>query len=153
MEGYKHLVECHCVLPQFRKSENPIFHKFVVFSEVDESGGVIPKFSRCENCGAVHKVIDICQSEIVLKKEDSKNVMTKNDISSSLPKDLVKLFEEYNLGIADYEFAKFIIDNSKWGSSIVLSKESEDDGFSGKVLKFVEPNKFRVDPFFDKDFV
>ena len=151
MEGYKHLIDCHCVLPQYRSVENPIFHKFVVFSQLDESGGVIPKLVRCENCGAVHKVIDICKSEIMVSKEESRNVMSKSDVATSLPSDLVKLLEDYQLGLADFELAKFIIDNERWGDSIILSKEKEDDGFTGKVLKFISPTKFRVDPFFDKD--
>jgi len=153
MEGYKHLVECHCVLPQYRKSENPIFHKIVVFSEVDESGTVIAKLSRCENCGAVHKVFDICKSEIMISKEDSKNVLTKKDVSASLSKDLVSLFEENELGIADYELAKFYIDNNVWGSAIILTREPDEDGFSGKVVKIMAADRFRVEPYFDKDYV
>ena len=153
MEGYKHLVECHCVLPQYRKMENPIFHKFVVFSVLDEEGNVIPKMSQCNNCGAVHKVVDICKSEIAPGKDETKSVLTKNDIARSLPQQISEMFEEYQLGVADYEFAKFIIENEKWGSLIVLSREAEGDGYAGKSLNFVGPNKYRVDPYFDTDLV
>ena len=153
MEGYKHLVECHCVLPQYRKLENPIFHKFVVFSVLDEEGNVIPKMSQCNNCGAVHKVVDICKSEIVPGKDETKSVLTKNDIARSLPQQISEMFEEYQLGVADYEFAKFIIDNEKWGSLIVLSREAEGDGYTGKALNFIGPSKYRVDPYFDTDLV
>lgn len=153
MEGYKHLIECHCVLPQYRKLENPIFHKFVVFSLLDDEGNVIPKMSQCNNCGAVHKVVDICQSEIAAGKDETKSVLTKNDISRSLPSQLVGLLEEYELDVADYEFSKFIIENEKWGSVIILSKEQEGDGYAGKSLNFVGPNKYRVDPFFATDTV
>lgn len=153
MEGYKHLIECHCVLPQYRNTTNPIFHKFVVFSVIDDDGAVVSSLSRCENCGAVHKVIDICKSEIMTSKEDSRSLLTKRDLSSSLPAQLVQLFEEYGLSISDYEAAKFYIDNEKWGSTIILNKELEEDGFSGKMLTFVSSEKFRVDPFFYKDTV
>lgn len=151
MEGYKHLIECHCVLPQFRKMAEPIFHKFVVFSEVDDSGAVVAKLARCENCGAVHKVHDICSSEIMTSKEDSRNVLTKKDIAPALPKQLVELLEEYGLGIADYEAARFYIENQKWGSNIVLTREQEEEGSSGKLLVFSGPEKFRVDPYFDRN--
>ena len=154
MEGYKHLIECHCVLPQYRKLENPIFHKFVVFSVLDEEGNVIPKMSQCNNCSAVHKVVDICTSEIAPGKDETRSVMTKNDVARSLPKQLVELLEEYQLEVADYEFAKFIIDNQKWGSLIVLSKEIEEDGgFAGKTLNFIGPEKYRIDPYFATDMV
>jgi hypothetical protein len=154
MEGYKHLIECHCVLPQFRKMENPVFHKFVVFSELDDEGNVVPKLSQCNNCGAIHKVVDICISEIAPGKDETRSVLTKNDVARSLPKQLVELLEEYQLEVADYEFAKFIIENQKWGSLIVLSKESEEEGgFAGKTLNFVGPEKYRVDPYFTTDTV
>lgn len=153
MDGYKHLIECHCVLPQYRNIPNPVFHKFVVFSVVEDDGSVVPSLSRCENCGAVHKVIDICKSEIMTAKEDSRSVLTKRDLSSSLPAQLVQLFEEYSLSTCDYEAAKFYIENEKWGATIILSKEKEDDGFSGKMLTFLSGEKFRVDPFFYRDSV
>lgn len=154
MEGYKHLIECHCVLPQFRKMENPVFHKFVVFSELDDEGNVVPKLSQCNNCGAIHKVVDICISEIAPGKDETRSVLTKNDVARSLPKQLVELLEEYQLEVADYEFAKFIIENQKWGSLIVLSKEAEEEGgFAGKTLNFVGPEKYRVDPYFATDMV
>jgi len=154
MQGYKHLIECHCVLPQYRKMENPIFHKFVVFSELDEEGNVLPKMAQCNNCGAIHKVVDICISEIAPGKDEAKSVLTKNDVSRSLPKQLVELLEEYQLEIADYEYAKFIIENQKWDSLIVLSKEAEEaGGFAGKTLKFVGPDRYRVDPYFSTDTV
>ena len=153
MQGYKHLIECHCVLPQYRKMANPIFHKFVVFSTVDDEGNVVPKMSQCNNCGAVHKVVDICVSEIAPGKDETKSVLTKNDLARSLPKQLVELLEEYELEVADYEYSKFIIENQKWGSMIILSKETEEDGYAGKTLNFVGPEKYRIDPYFDRDTV
>ena len=150
MQGYKHLIECNCVLPQYRKSAKPIFHKFVVFSIVDDGGDVISKLVQCENCGTLHKVHDICKSEIVPGKDESKSVITKKDISTSLPKQIFDLLEEYQLGISDYEAAKFYLENELWGSIIVLTREVEGDGYAGKVLNFVAANKFRIDPYFDK---
>lgn len=154
MQGYKHLIECHCVLPQYRKMENPIFHKFVAFSVLDDDGNVLPKTVQCNNCGAIHKVVDICVSEIVPGKDEAKSVLTKSDVSRSLPEQLATLLEEYQLEVADYECAKFIIENEKWGSTITLSKEVEESGgYAGKSLNFVGPNKYRIDPFFATDTV
>lgn len=153
MQGYKHLIECHCVLPQYRKLDEPIFHKFVVFSEIDDEGMVTPKLVRCENCGAVHKVYDICMSEIATSKEDSKSVITKKDVAPSLPKQLVEVLEEYQMSVADYEAAKFYIENQKWGSSIILTREPEEGGSSGKMLVFVGSEKFRIDPYFDRNVI
>ena len=153
MQGCKHLIECHCVLPQYRKLEKPIFHKFVVFSEVDDDGNVVPKMAQCNNCGAIHKVVDICVSEISPGRDESKSIVTKVDVARSLPTQLVEVLNEYEMGVADFEHAKFIVDNEQWGALIVLSREPEGDGYAGKTLNFVGPNKYRVDPYFDKDTV
>lgn len=151
MTGYKHLVECNCVLPQYSKHKNPIFHKFVVFSIVDDSGTVIPKNVQCGNCGTIHKIYDICKSEIIPGKDESKSVITKKDVSASLPKQLVELLDEYELGVADFEASRFYIDNEMWGSSIILSRETDESGYTGKMVTFVGPDKYRVDPYFWKD--
>ena len=45
--------------------DNPLFHKFTVFSEFDSEGEIIPKIAKCNNCGVIHKVIDFCRSEII----------------------------------------------------------------------------------------
>jgi hypothetical protein len=134
--------------------ENPVFHKFVAFSVLDEDGNVLPKMAQCNNCGAIHKVVDICVSEIAPGKDEAKSVLTKSDISRSLPEQLAGLLEEYQLDVADYEYAKFIIENERWGSMIILSKEAEENGgYAGKSLNFVGPNKYRIDPFFATDMV
>ena len=133
---------------------NPIFHKFVVFSLVDDEGNVVPKMSQCNNCGAVHKVVDICISEIVPGKDETRSVVTKNDVARSLPKQLVEILEEYQLDVADYEMTKHIIENQLWGSLIILSREAEESGgFAGKTLKFAEADKYKIEPYFDTDMV
>ena len=50
MIGTKHLIQCHCVLPQFRKMDNPIFHKFVVYSRFSEESIVEERLVKCNNC-------------------------------------------------------------------------------------------------------
>lgn len=153
MKGYKHLIECHCVLPQYRKMANPLFHKFVVFSMEDDEGNVIPKMSQCNNCGAIHRVVDFCKSEIAPGKDETKSVITKIDVARSLPKQLVEVLDEYQMEVPDFELAKFYVDNQQWGSIIVLSREVEGEGYAGKVLNFVGPDRYRIDPYFDTDMV
>ena len=43
MPGIKHLIQCHCILPQYRNIDDPIFHKFIVFSKMDSNGDLIPR--------------------------------------------------------------------------------------------------------------
>lgn len=147
MQGVKHLVECHCILPQYKNKVPTIYHKFVVFSTIDDSDTVVSTQVQCNNCGTIHKIIDVCRSEIVAGKDESKLVERKEDVSISLPKSLVDLFDTYQLEIADFQHARFIIENQLWDSTIVLSSEVENDVKAGKIVRFVSKESFRVEPF------
>ena len=147
-QGIKHLIQCHCILPQYRNSQNPVFHQFTVFSIVDtESDTVAPKFSSCNNCGAVHKVIDIQKSEIITGHDEVSTAMSIEDFVLSLPRDLFDLLQVYNREVADFEHAQFIIENKIWGQHIILSREELDDHTQGKMVKFLEKNKFKVESY------
>jgi len=145
--GYKHLVECHCVLPQFRHKEKVVYHKFTVFSVVDESDTVTPSLAQCNNCGTVHQVFDVCKSEIIAGKDESRAVEKKEDVCLSLPSSLVELFASYRLELADLQHARFILENEKWDSIIVLTSERTGTVREGKLVRFVSHEKFRVEPF------
>ena len=147
-KGIKHLIQCHCILPQYRAQKDPTFHQFVVFSKLDiESDTVEPTFAECNNCGIVHKVIDICKSEIITGREDLRTQMSIDDYVHSLPTSLFELLQSYDKDISDFQHAEFIIDNNDWGHHIVLTKEEVDDYVQGKLVKFVSSDKFRVESY------
>lgn len=147
MAGQQHLIQCHCVLPQFRGRKDPIYHKFVVFSLIDESDTVIPKFVQCNNCGTVHKVYDICKSEIITGKEDLKNVAKIEDFKFMLPNDLVNLLLNYACDINIWENVYFVMSKELWGSRVVLTRESVNDDTIGKVLIFKNERQFLVEDY------
>ena len=97
MVGVRHLIQCHCVLPQYRKSENPIFHKFVVFSMIDKNEEVLSKFAECNNCGVIHNITDICKSEIVHSVEDARSIVTIDDIIPTLPPNIVSILSSHKI--------------------------------------------------------
>jgi len=147
LEGVKHLVQCHCILPQFKESSDPVFHKFVVFSIIDDSDTVQPKFAQCNNCGIVHKVTDICKSELT-NKEDAKFIPNIDDIKFSIPADLTKLLESYQSDIATWEQAEWIYLTKRWDQWITLAKEESEDGdVHGKRLIFTDDGRFRIEAF------
>lgn len=152
MEGVKHLISCHCMLPQYANRKNPIFHKFVVFSEIDDTDAVVPKIVSCNNCGAVHKITEIGKSEISTDRA-IKSQMTKEDIKSCLPDNLVKILDSYNADLCTWEEAKFYIDNQKWGRTIVLAKDEEKGMIQGKVLHILGSMSFRIESFVRNDIV
>ena len=145
--GIKHLVECHCILPQYKNFKEPKFHKFVVFSIIDDSDTCIPKIVNCNHCGAAHRVFDICKSEILVGNEDTRVTANREDFKISLPISLYELLCDYKMDVPDFEYAQYILDNELWGSTMVLSRDLIDEKIEGKVLKFVEKERFRVESF------
>ena len=120
MSGDKHLIQCHCVLPQFRKMANPVFHKFVVFSKTDEEGDVIQKIAKCNNCGVLHKVVDFCKSEVIYGIDESFATMTISDISNEIPEKIREILESHNCDIATWEQISDIIENKYWKKLTML---------------------------------
>lgn len=153
MNGIKHLIECHCVLPQYRNSTNPVFHKFVVFSIIDNSDTVIPKYVQCNNCDVVHKVFDICKSEIAMGKDELRAVIRKEEILLGMRQDVISVLESYNVDLPTWENVKFILDNKKWGSFVVLAKDTLDNEDTGKALVFESAEKFKIETFITKSLI
>ena len=147
----KHLIQCHCVLPQYKNSMDPVFHQFSVFSIIEnDSDTVVPKFAECNNCGAAHKIIDICKSEILTGKDEVRTQMSIEDIQYSLPSSLFELLISYNRDLPDFEHAQFIIENEQWNRHIVLTREELDDYVQGKLVRFIAADKFRVESYTSK---
>jgi len=114
---------------------------------------VLATYAQCNNCDTIHKIYDICKSEIIAGKDESAAVEQINDIQISLPSSLFELFENYQLEISDYQYARFVLENKLWDSTIILSSENEDETKSGKLLRFVAEDQFRVEPFTRQEIV
>ena len=139
------MIQCHCILPQYRGVKNPVFHKFLVFSTIDtESDTVIPKFTACNNCGAAHKVFDIAKSEIITGRDEVPTAMSIDDYTMSLPRGACLIFYNHiNRRIADFEHAQFIIESNLWGDHIVLTREELDEFIQGKLVKFMSKDHLK----------
>lgn len=144
-----HLIKCQCVLPQLLHKEKIIFHKFPVFSVI-ENDIVLQKIVQCTNCGILHKVHEIGQSTILNGKEDSPALLTIEDIKTSLPQNVISVMEAYNLDISRWEQAKFIFENKLYNQTVVLASEEIDGNIQGKLLKFQENNTIKIESFFQQ---
>ena len=147
MEGIKHLIECHCVLPQYRRRDDPVFHKFIVFSIIDDSDTVVPKYAQCNNCEVVHKITDLCRSEVLGGRDELRSVITIDDLKIMIPEDITRVLESYDCDLPTWENIQFILQNKKWGSSVIVSREDLEDERHGKMLTLVGPNKSKIEPF------
>ena len=142
-QGIKHLVTCRCVLPQFEENPDPPLHQFVVFSVlVDDQ--VIPKYVQCNACDIVHKVTDICKTEIMAGREHMGSIMTVDDIKMGLPEQLVVMLEKHDVDKATWEQAKWIIENERWGEHIILSSETIDGLKQIKYVRILGKGLFQM---------
>jgi hypothetical protein len=126
--------------------QNPPPHSFVVFSIIDEDGNVIEKNAQCNNCGIIHRVYDLCKSEI-LSKEKIGTILTEKDITLMIPSSLSELLLNYSCDISTWEQVHFIITNEKWGESVILSKEYSDGIYSGKRLTINGITQMKIESF------
>ena len=140
-----HLVECQCILPIYKNKTKPLYHKFKVFS-VLENDELEEKYVICNNCGILHKVSEVNQSEILWGLEEEKSMVTtiddiKFNINESFPK-IVQLFEEKEVDITMWEKFNFIIEENI-SDTIVISKSENKDKIIYKIVE-IDNNKTKI---------
>ena len=142
-EGVKHLIDCHCILPQYRNADPPIYHKFVVFSVI-ENDNVEPKFVQCNNCSVVHKIVDICKSEIVAGLDFSSAITTLEEVKPALPDDIAAILDKNRCDLATWENVLFNLDNKPEGFEIPIAREENLGLTQVKVLVVNDKGKVRL---------
>jgi len=148
MKYLKHLIECQCILPQYKKQDKVLFHKFPVFSLFKENvnqdfSEPIEKYVKCNNCDAVHRVYDICKSELLKNSDDYVDLVTNlEDLKYTIPAELIEILSKNQMDIADYEMCSHLIE-TKGTDKIILSKKNIGQNVVCKFLIFTE-GKFSV---------
>lgn len=145
--GMKHLVTCRCVLPQFKRMPTPPQHQFIVFSVIEDDGTVRPKLVQCNNCGIVHKIVDVCKSNVVNGKEALASIVTIDEIKASLPPRLAEILTTNDVDLPTWEAAQFIIESKSWGQFVVLGTDVDENVRQGKYLRILGENMFKIEPF------
>ena len=144
MLGVTHTIECHCVLPLYKNKTPAVYHKFVVYNKVDESGGVLPKYVNCNNCGITHFVYEICKSEIKVGKEDLPTVRKINEVKLSLPEKLVTFLESYEVETFVYEKIEDAINKTIFPTEVILKREIIDEAHHVKIINVTSENTFTI---------
>ena len=145
-QGIKHTIQCRCVMNQFKRQKRPPLHRFVVFSiMVDDV--VTPKFVQCNNCGIIHKIIDLNRSEIISGREHMASIVSMDELRASLPEKLTMILDQNFCDQPTWEAASFIISNQRWGDFVVLSSDVEGDVRQGKFVRILGENLFKVESF------
>lgn len=151
MIGSKHLIQCHCVLPQYKKRENPFFHKFVAYSRCDDSGEVIEKFSKCNNCGVIHKIIDFCKSELFYGSEDALSLITVDDLRLTMPDNIQNILDKHKCDIATWEQVAHCFECDIFDTPIVIAKKRISGSTQMKHLILLESGKVKIDAYLRRD--
>lgn len=142
VEGLKHLIQCHCVLPQYRNANPAIFHKFVVFSLVEDDV-VKEKIVQCNNCGVLHRIVDHCKSEIIHGKDSSSAVRTVEDVELNIPEKLAAYLKSQQVDIATWEQVEWVLDNPQ-DIEIVIRRDEQGDRTNLKILTIKKDKTFRT---------
>lgn len=138
------------MLPQYRKMKNPVFHKFTVFS-ILENDTVTPKYVQCNNCNVIHKIYDLCRSEIIPGKDELRSVVTIDELKFFIPSDLRSLLEMYKCDLPVWEHIKFALDEKRWGEQIILTREVVDGEIVGKILTIEEKDRFSLENYISRE--
>ena len=147
MRGTKHIIECRCILPTLKNREDPPLHQFIVFSVIDNNDKVCEKYAQCNNCDVVHRVYDLCKSEILASREELKSALTIEDIKFTLPEAVANILENYECDLPTYEHVKFMYDFKVKDEFTILTKEQNESRIEGKVLRYKEGKTFSIEPF------
>jgi len=147
----KHLVECKCILPQFKKMQSPPFHKFIVFSALEDGTGLVqPSYAQCPNCGAIHRVNEVGLSKI-LNKDSMTSVPTIEDIKSTMSEKLIAILERHECDLPTWQEVEFIVQNSLWGRTVILSKERDGELVFGKYMTILSETLQKIESFERED--
>lgn len=129
---------------------DPPLHRFIVFSELDDDG-VVPKLAQCNNCGVVHRIVDICKSEIMNGKEHASSILTIEDVRTSISEGLQSILDAHDVDIATWEAVKFIIDTEQWGNFVLLTSDRAEELRQGKYVRILGKSLYKVDSFSTSD--
>lgn len=140
----RHLIECQCVLSLFKNNTVPVYHKFSVFSCITDDSSIEKKYVLCNNCDALHEVLDICKSEIKWGKDAYIGLVnTKDDIKFNLEnqgkQNIVEVLEKNDCDISIWELVEYVIDNNI-EETIVLDKKEIDDNIIYNCLNIKNGN-------------
>ena len=145
MLGQRHLIDCHCILPIYKNSDPVVYHKFAVYSKLDEkTGKVIPKYVNCNNCGITHTVTEFCKAKIQKGKEDITSIRNIQEIEISLPEKLVKFLKQYKPTIDILEEIEDVFNNELFPRSLVIKREVVDESYNIKILNLINEERFTI---------
>ena len=138
MEIIKHTIQCRCLVPVLEETEkDPPAYQFIAVSLIDDTGNFVKSTACCDNCGRVHEIVEVGQSNIVDGMDVPMAFTTIHDIRHGLPEKLQKILDENKCPKHTWEYASLVLENKLWGASIILGREVKDKKILYKSLRFL----------------
>lgn len=107
---------------------------------------VVPSYVECPNCGIMHRVHDVCRSDIQNRAELTGAVQTIDEIRASLPDKVSSLMSSYELDISSWQQAQLIVENCLWGEHVILKTEALPDNVKlVKLMRILGPTLVKVE--------
>jgi len=153
MSYVKHLMECRCFLSNSQNKENPIFYRFKVFSLLDQNQNIVPKLVKCNNCNLIHRIKDVGQTTILSIHEDTKSVLSIEDIKLSIPNSIADVLESYKVDLTIWEEVQYILENEAWNKQVILTYDDVENKREGKLLKIKNHFSIKVENFTDNLYI
>jgi hypothetical protein len=95
----------------------------------------------------IHKVTDLCKSEILAGKESAKAMITIDDIRPSIHPNFANILDVNSADLATWEAVQFFVENKKWGEVVVLTTEQDGNELHGKYLRIIGESLCKVESF------
>lgn len=143
----RHLIECQCILKIFENKTKPLYHKFPVFSLIVDDD-VEEKYVECNNCGSIHRVYDVCKSEIMWGKDGYEGLVNKiEDITFNLENNnqqkIIEILVNNKIeDVSVWEYVEYLLENSLEGH-VVINKNDIKDKTIMKIL-YINKNGFKI---------
>lgn len=99
---------------------------------------------QCNNCSVVHKVVDICKSEVVAGLDFSSAITSLEEVKPGLPDNIAAILDKNNCDLATWENVLFNLDNKTEGFEIPIAREENLGLTQVKVLVVNDKGKVRV---------
>lgn len=144
MNYITHLIECSCILPLYSKSEKPIYHKFPVFSTLNEKEELEEKYVACNNCDVIHKVTDFCSSEVMTDTSNYRGlVTTKEDLEHSLNDKIISVLIKNDCEVDVWEKLDFLFENNI-SDHVVISKKYEESSVICQIIYIESDGSYKI---------
>lgn len=156
MDGVRHFVECVCQpawvrqLDDTDERKNKLYHRFPVFSVIDDNGDCVEKYVKCDNCDLVHKITEVGISEPQKGGvTESYSAVSKEDVSMGIGSTLRDALERHKCDLATYEHVAWLIETQQWGSSVIIAKNQQKNKIEGKRMIILADNLAKIVAFLE----